>query len=95
LKHRVTGYANVSTCCLIEYLYTKYGNIAASNLEAKEQRMKTPFDPNEPIKALYTQLESAIGFADATSTPYSVNQFVTTAYNIAFKTGLFADTCRD
>jgi hypothetical protein len=27
--------------------------------------MKTPFDPNKPIEALYTQLKSAIGFADA------------------------------
>jgi hypothetical protein len=95
LKHRVTGYANVSTRRLIEHLYSKYGNITAGDLEANEQRMKTPFDPNEPIEALYTQLEAAIDFADAAGTPYSVNQLVTTAYNLVFKTGLFADTCRD
>jgi hypothetical protein len=95
LKHRVTGYANVSTRCLIEHLYSKYGNITVGDLEANDQRMKIPFDPNEPIKALYTQLEPAIDFADAVDTPYSVNQLVTTTYNLVFKTGLFADTCLD
>jgi hypothetical protein len=85
LKHRVTGYANVSTRRLMEHLYSKYGNITAGDLEANEQRMKTPFAPNKPIEALYTQLESAIDLADAAGTPYSVNQLVTTAYNLVFK----------
>lgn len=95
LKHRVTGYANVSTRQLIAHLYTKYGNITAGDLEANEHRMKAPFDPNEPIEALYSQIEEAIDFADAASTPYTPNQVLTTAYNLVFKTGLYSDTCRD
>jgi hypothetical protein len=95
LKHRVTGYANVSTRQLIVHLYTKYGNITAGDLEANEQRMKTLFDPNESIETLYNQLGSATNFADAAGTPYSANQLITTAYNLVFKAGLYADTCRD
>jgi hypothetical protein len=95
LKHGVTGYANVSTRQLIAHLYTKYGNVTAGDLEAIEQRMKIPFDPNEPFEAIYTQLESAIDFADAAGTPYSLNQLIATAYNLVFKTGLYANTFRD
>jgi hypothetical protein len=62
----------------------------------QRQHMKAPFDPNEPIKALYyTQLEAAIKFADATGTLYSANQLVTTAYNFVFKMDLYTDMCHD
>jgi hypothetical protein len=57
--------------------------------------MRTPFDPKEPIEALYTQLKSVIDFAHAASTPYSANQLITTAYNLVFKTGRYADMCPD
>ena len=68
---------------------------AAGALDDNEQRMKAPYDPNQPIETLYTQLEHAIGFADVAATPYTPNQIVTTSYNLVFKTGLYNDTCRE
>jgi hypothetical protein len=95
LKHRVTGFTNISTRHLIEHLYTNYGNITAGNLKANEKCTENPFNTSEPIEARFTQLELAINFADAAGTRYSVNQLITTAYNLVFKTGLSADTCWD
>ena len=67
MKHQVTGYANVTTEQLIVHLYTKNGNITTVVLEEKEQIMNTAYNPNHPIKVLYTQLNQAIYFSDTAS----------------------------
>lgn len=49
LKNSITGYTNITTCQLTVHLYNVYGNITTGNLEANEQKMKAPFDLNQPI----------------------------------------------
>ena len=52
-KHRVIGYANVNTRQLIIHLYAKYANVTAVDLKENKHRMKTAYNPNQPIKKLY------------------------------------------
>ena len=95
MKHQVTGYANVTTQKIIIHLYAKYGNITAEVLEENEHKTKTDYKPNQPIKALYIQLNQAINFTDAASTPFIQSQIIATAYNMVFTTGLYNNTCRE
>ena len=95
MKHQVTGYANVTTQKIIIHLYDKYGNITAEVLEENEHKTKTDYNPNQPIKVLYIQLNQAINFTDAASTPFIQSQIIATAYNMVFTTGLYNNTCRE
>lgn len=47
----------------------------------------------QPIKALFSQLEDAMDFANAGGNPYTAAQVVTNTYSNMFSTGLFLETC--
>ena len=92
-KHRVTGYANVTTRKLIIHLYAKYRNITAGELNEKKQRMKTSYYTIQTIETLYTQMEQVIDLSKSASTPFTPSQIFAMAYILVFKTGVYNDTC--
>ena len=49
---------------------------------------------NELFEMIINQIEMAIDFSDARKVPYTLEQFVTTSYNLIFVTGYFTNTCR-
>ena len=51
------------------------------------------YNPNQPIKALYMQMNQAVNFSGADSNLFTESQIVATAYNLIFKTGLYNETC--
>lgn len=53
MHHRVIGYSNVTTRKIIIHLYAKYSNITVGSLKDKKQIMKTAYNSNQTIKALY------------------------------------------
>ncbi len=95
LQDRHTGFANVSTCELIEHLLRAYGNITPTDLAENDTRFKTAYDPSEPIETLYSQLEDAMDYANAGDNAYTANQIVSNAYTLVFNTGMFPEACRD
>jgi hypothetical protein len=56
--------------------------------------MKQPCDVNQPIQVLYKQIEDAIEFAATGQTPYSPAQVLNIAYQLVFRTGIFANDCK-
>jgi hypothetical protein len=79
---------------LLAHLYTNYAKITPSDLNDNDRAMKQPCDVNQPIEVLYKQIEDAIDFAAAGQTPYSPAQVLNVAYQLVFRTGIFADDCK-
>jgi hypothetical protein len=53
-----------------------------------------PYDPNQPIKTLFQQIQDARAFEVAGGQPYGNTMIVNVAYTLIFNTGLFPDACR-
>ena len=95
LRNRHTAYAGSTALQLIQYLYTNYGVITQLDLNENETKMKSPYDPAQPIEVLYDQIESAVEYADSAGAPFTDTQIVTTAYLLIFRTGLYKDACKE
>jgi hypothetical protein len=95
LRHRITEYATVTTKQTLTHLYATYGNITPADLADKDARLKAPFDPSQPIKVMFDQIEDAVDLAAAAQAEYTQAQIVAYAYNLVFQTGVFNDACRD
>jgi hypothetical protein len=68
--------------------------IAPTELTQNYERPNAPFDPNQPIKTLFQQVQDALSFAVAGGQPYGAAMIVNMAYILVFNTGLFPDACR-
>ena len=95
LRNPHTGYSNVTTMGLLTHLYNTYGSITSMDLEQNDIRMKTQYDPTQPIEVLFNQIETAQEFAEAANNPYPNATIISTAYLLLFKTGLYRDACRE
>ena len=51
--------------------------------------MKTAYDNNQPIETLYTHMNQAVDFSNASAILFTPSQIVVTAYNLVFNTGLY------
>ena len=56
--------------------------------------MRANYDVNHPMEVRIEQIDNAVDIAATANNPYSVEQVVTAAYNLVFKTGMFADDCK-
>ena len=56
--------------------------------------MRVDYDVNQPMEVLIEQINNAVNVATEADNPYLAEQVVTTAYNLVFKTGMFADNCK-
>jgi hypothetical protein len=79
---------------LLAHLYRNYAKITAADLDANDVAMKQPCDVNQPIEVLFKQIEDAIEFAAAGASPYTPAQILNIAYQLIFRTGIFADDCK-
>jgi hypothetical protein len=94
LSNEVVGYANCTSLDLLTHLLTFYAMIAPTELTQSYERLNTPYDPNQPIKMLFQQIQDARAFAVAGGQPYGSEMIVNVAYTLVFNTGLFPDACR-
>jgi hypothetical protein len=78
----------------LAHLYANYARINPADLDKNDLNMKLPCDVNQPIEVLFQQIEDAIEFASAGQAPYSPQQVLNIAYQLIFRTGLFADDCK-
>jgi hypothetical protein len=68
--------------------------IAPTELTHNYGRLNTRYDPNQPIKTLFQQIQDARAFAVAGVQPYGEAMIVNVAYTLVFNTGLYPDACR-
>jgi hypothetical protein len=95
LRNRITGLATVTTLEMLTHLYTSYGRLTPADLQDNDTCFRKPYDPNQPIEALFDQIEDAVSLADAAQAPYSAAQIVAIAYTLVFATGMLPEACRE
>jgi hypothetical protein len=95
LRNRITGFATATTLELLTHLYTAYDRLTPADLQGNDTRLGQPYDPNQPIEALFDQIEEAISLAAAAQAPYNAAQIVSIAYTLVFTTGMFPEACRE
>ena len=91
LRNRHIGYADTTTLEILAHLYRTYAKINTADLEANATRMKGGYDCNIPIETFFDQIEDAVEFAAAGSTPFTPVQVDNTAFNVIFTTGTLND----
>jgi hypothetical protein len=94
LSDEILVYANCTSLQLLTHLLTYYAMIAPKELTQNYERQNAPCDPNQPIEALFQQIEDDRAFAVAGGQPYGAAMIVNVAYPLVFNTGLFPDACR-
>jgi hypothetical protein len=94
LLDEIVGYANCTSLQLLTHLLTYYAMIAPTELTQNYERLNTPYDPNQPIKMLFQQIQDTRAFAVAGGQPYGAAMIVNVTYTLIFNMGLFPDACR-
>jgi hypothetical protein len=95
LKHRTTGYANVSVWQMLAHLFATYGRVTPHDLLLNDQRMRTPYSIDQPLEVLISQIEDAVAYAVAGNQAYTDAQVVNLAYTLIMATGHFEVACRE
>jgi len=94
LKDRNTGYANVTTLAMLQFLFTTYGLISPIDLISNHKKIEAPWDPNTPFEMLIDQIEDCQELAEAGNQPYTAAQILNNAYALVFNTGMYFDDCK-
>ena len=76
---------------MITHLYDHHGIISAVDIMKNKRKMDTPYDPSTDIESYFEQIEDAVEFAAAGSSPFPTTQIVTKAFIQMFSTGLYKD----
>ena len=84
LQTKYAGYLNLSTCDILNHLYSGYARISASDLQNNDVALKTAYNPNKPIESLFGQVGNALDYAAVGNTPYSTAQVVPTSFCLLF-----------
>ena len=95
IRDAVLGFMAVSPRQMLEYLYREYGQISQRQVAENEERMRAPYNPQEPIEKLFAQVEQGIELAIDAENPFSLQQVLTIAYNLVQQTGVYTDDLRD
>jgi hypothetical protein len=69
LRNRITSFATATTLKMLTHLYTSYGRLNPADLQGNDTRLRNPYDPNQPIEALFDQIEDAVVLAAAAQAP--------------------------
>jgi hypothetical protein len=94
LSDEVVGYAKCMSLDLLTHLLTFYAMIEPPELTQNYVRLNTSYDPTQPIKTLFQQMQDAGAFAVAGGQPCGNAMIINVAYTLVFNTGLFPDACR-
>jgi hypothetical protein len=89
------GLGSVSCLQILTHLWTTWGTITQTELDANALRMAAPWHPPTPIDKLFTQLDDGVRFATAGNDTPSAPSVVRLGYNLVHATGLFEVPCRD
>ena len=95
LHNPYTGYNNSTPLQVFQYLFQTYGKIAELELIENEQKMKTPWNQDEPIETVFSQVEECAEFAQHGNAPFTNTKVLNEAYYIMAQAKIFKDTCKE
>ena len=67
MHNSLIGYANVTT----RSLSSLWQHITSTQVSDNDKKLKTPYEPNQPIEALYERIDNAVAFAEAADNVYT------------------------
>ena len=93
-KHRShQRYSVSSTLDLLTYLYKTYAVIFNADWLTNDKRFRNTYASTKPIEVVGRNIDDAVAYTNAGSTPYSTKQVVDNAYQLIFNTGIFVADC--
>ena len=95
LKNAHTGYANGTLRQLLDHLVTTYAAIDQFDLEKKQEKMTTRYDPNAPTETLFEQIDDGVAYAELGDAPFTPKRIVDIAVLCLAKTGVFNDNLKE
>ena len=95
LYNPYTGYNNTTPLQVFQHLFQTYGKITKLELIENEQKMKTPWNQDEPIETVFYQIEECVEFAQHGNAPFTNTQVLNAAYYIMAQAKIFKDTCKE
>ena len=94
LRDNYIRYAHIITKEMLAYLYLAYAKTSNGNLEDNDKRMRADYKLIQPMELLIEQTDDTMDIAPVADNLYSAVQMVSTAYNLVFKPGMFANDCK-
>jgi hypothetical protein len=65
LNDDMVGFANITAREMLEHLFMSYGNIRAVDLEKNFEQMRRAWDPQQPVKSLFKQVQYCDDYSEA------------------------------
>jgi hypothetical protein len=87
LSDDIVGYANCTSLQLLTHLLTYYAMIAPTEVTQNYERLNKWYDNNQPIEALFQQIQDSRAFAVAGGQSYVAAMIVNVTYTLVFNTG--------
>jgi hypothetical protein len=94
LNENMVGFANISTRDMVEHLFSTYVNITAVDLEIKFENTQQAWDPQQPVEALFKQIQDCADYYEAGGVIIGHPQQINIGYAKIFATGHFMSACR-
>jgi hypothetical protein len=94
LNDNMVGYANISARGTLDHLFETYGNITAVDLELNFEHMRQAWDPQQPEKTLFNQIQDCADHSEAGGVLVDYPQHINVGYAKLFATGHFMSACR-
>jgi hypothetical protein len=77
-----------------DHLLSTYGNITAVDLEINFEHMRRAWDPQQPVEALFNQIQDCADYSEAGGVLIGHPQQINIGYAKIFSTGHFMSACR-
>jgi hypothetical protein len=65
LNDNMVGFANIPARVMVDHLFSTYGNITAVDLEINFENMRRAWDPQQPVEALFKQIQDCADYYEA------------------------------
>jgi hypothetical protein len=69
LNDNMMGYANISSRGMLNHLFETYSNITTVDLEINFEHMRRAWDPQQPVKTLFKQIQECADYSEAGGRP--------------------------
>jgi hypothetical protein len=93
LNENKVGFANISARDMLDHLFGTYSNITAVDLEINFEHMHRFWDPQQPVEALFKQIQDCADYSEAGGVLIGHPQKINVGYAKIFATGHFMSAC--
>jgi hypothetical protein len=95
LEDYLLGYAGVTVRELVQYIIHTYSRIDPTQLADCYTKMTRPYDLQDPIETLFTQIDDGVRYALAGGQPYGEAQYVNIAFLLILATQSLPLACAE